>query len=69
MDTPCLHSKAMPGQGIVLRRHNLPFRPDWEHVVGKVLLGFALDHITTAAELADIIDTRRAWTSKGPLQV
>lgn len=45
------------------------FRPDWEHEVGKVLLGFALDHITTAAELADIIDTRRAWTSKGPLQV
>ncbi|RLL93807.1 hypothetical protein CFD26_101742 [Aspergillus turcosus] len=26
-----------PGQGIVLRRHGVPFRPDWEAVVGKVL--------------------------------
>ncbi|KAK7749849.1 hypothetical protein SLS53_000430 [Cytospora paraplurivora] len=47
-----------PGQGIVLRRHNLPFRPDWEHVVGKVL-DFALGHISTTADLADVIDTER----------
>ncbi|CRK16085.1 hypothetical protein BN1723_002260, partial [Verticillium longisporum] len=26
-----------PGQGLVLRKHGLPFRPDWEVVVGAVL--------------------------------
>ncbi|KAF1730565.1 2,6-dihydropseudooxynicotine hydrolase [Beauveria bassiana] len=26
-----------PGQGIVIRRHNVPMRPDWEAVVTKVL--------------------------------
>lgn len=47
-----------PGQGIILRRHNLPFRPDWEYVVGKVL-DFALEHIKSAAELDQVIDTGR----------
>jgi pimeloyl-ACP methyl ester carboxylesterase len=46
-----------PGQGIVLRKHNLPFRPDWEFVVSKVL-DFAVEQISTRAEL-DIIDTDR----------
>lgn len=31
-----------PGQGIVLRRHNMPFRPDWEEVLSPVL-DFVLD--------------------------
>jgi alpha-beta hydrolase superfamily lysophospholipase len=46
-----------PGQGILLRRQNLPFRSDWEFVVSKVL-DFAVKHISTHAQL-DMIDTER----------
>jgi pimeloyl-ACP methyl ester carboxylesterase len=45
-----------PGQGIVLRRHNIPFRPDWEVVVTKVL-DFAFDYLGKNPDLE--IDTTR----------
>lgn len=39
-----------PGQGIILRRHRVPFRPDWEAVVGKVL-DFAHEYAQQHQEL------------------
>jgi pimeloyl-ACP methyl ester carboxylesterase len=45
-----------PGQGIVLRRHGIPFRPDWEVVV-KVVLDFTLDYIAARPETN--IDTEK----------
>lgn len=47
-----------PGQGMVLRRHNLPMRPDWEVVVGKVL-DFALEYVEACPDLKKLIDTDR----------
>ncbi|KAI1170326.1 alpha/beta-hydrolase [Nemania sp. FL0916] len=47
-----------PGQGIVLRRDNLPFRPDWEYVVGKVL-DFTIAHVHATADLAELLDVQR----------
>ncbi|XP_014554306.1 hypothetical protein COCVIDRAFT_105327 [Bipolaris victoriae FI3] len=47
-----------PGQGIVLRKHNIPFRPDWEEVVSKVL-EFAFEYIAKHPDL-DLDTTRVA---------
>lgn len=46
-----------PGQGIVLRRHNIPFRPDWEVIVSTVI-DFTLAYLDSNPELPDI-DTER----------
>ncbi|PYI31465.1 alpha/beta-hydrolase [Aspergillus indologenus CBS 114.80] len=46
-----------PGQGIVIRRHGVPMRPDWETVVGKVLdftEGYATAHPEFDLDLARI---------------
>ncbi|CRK30780.1 hypothetical protein BN1708_015866 [Verticillium longisporum] len=46
-----------PGQGTVLRKHGLPFRPDWEVVVGAVL-----DHLFELVKTQDrlhCLDTSR----------
>lgn len=48
-----------PGQGIVLRRHQVPFRPDWEVVVGKVL-DFAHAHAQQHPELELDVERRVA---------
>lgn len=35
-----------PGQGRVIRKQNLPFRPDWEHVISAVI-----DHVSARPEV------------------
>jgi pimeloyl-ACP methyl ester carboxylesterase len=35
-----------PGQGQVIRKQGLPFRPDWEHVIGAVI-----DHLVARADV------------------
>ncbi|PWY71021.1 alpha/beta-hydrolase [Aspergillus heteromorphus CBS 117.55] len=43
-----------PGQGIVLRRHGVPFRPDWEAVVSPVLdylVGYAAARPTLSLDV------------------
>lgn len=54
-----------PGQGIVLRRHNVPFRPDWEVVVSKVL-DFAFEYVANHPDLEiDTDQTALAGSSMG----
>ncbi|KAH9906644.1 alpha/beta-hydrolase [Xylariomycetidae sp. FL2044] len=54
-----------PGQGIILRRHGLPFRPDWEVVVSKVL-DFVSQYLEENPDLEiDLSRTALAGSSMG----
>lgn len=48
-----------PGQGIVIRRHNIPFRPDWEVIVSTVV-DFTLAYLDSHPELPPIDRDRLA---------